>query len=435
MSAPPNQASRVANVKVRRQKPLSVLQVLGPGLITGASDDDPSGIATYSQAGAQYGYAMGWTLLFSYPLMVAIQMISARIGRVTGLGIAGNLKRHYPAWLLYGLVTLLLTANTINLGADLGAMGAAVKLLVDGPSLAYVAAFAVISAGLEIFVQYSRYVTILKWLSLSLLAYAATVLVVGISWQDMFKGFIPYISADGTSLTVVVAILGTTISPYLFFWQANIEVEEEREDPAAKPLKRQPEDAPKELKRISIDTVLGMAVSNLVALFIVLSTAATLHTHGITDIKTSADAAQALKPIAGRFAFAVFALGIVGTGILALPVLAGSAAFAVAEIFGWPVGLARKPGKAKGFYGTILVTTLVGALLNFTPLDPVKALFWSAVINGVVAVPVMVFVMLIASQRRVMGELILPGALKWGGWIATVVMTAAAVGMFATWGE
>jgi NRAMP (natural resistance-associated macrophage protein)-like metal ion transporter len=432
----------MANVGVRRSeadakqpKRPPLLKLLGPGLITGASDDDPSGIATYSQAGAQYGYTMGWTLIFSYPLMVAIQMISARIGRVTGCGIAGNLKRHYPAWLLFGMVALLLAANTINLGADLGAMSAAVRLLVGGPSLAYVAAFAVVSAGLEIFARYSRYVTTLKWLSLSLLAYVATVLVVGISWQDILTGFIPHISGDGSSLTVVVAILGTTISPYLFFWQANIEVEEEREDPAAKPLKKQPEDAPKELQRISIDTVLGMAVSNLVALFIVWSTAATLHAHGVTDIKTSADAAQALKPIAGRFAFAIFALGIIGTGILALPVLAGSAAFAVGEVFGWPVGLARKPKKAKGFYGTIALATLVGALLNFTPLDPVKALFWSAVINGVVAVPVMVLIMLIATQRRVMGEFILPQILKWGGWLATAAMAAAAVGMFATWGE
>ncbi|HTJ64602.1 MAG TPA: divalent metal cation transporter [Alphaproteobacteria bacterium] len=429
------EARRAVAAKVKEPEKPKLLQVLGPGLITGASDDDPSGIATYSQAGAQYGYQMGWTLLFSYPLMVAIQMISARIGRVTGLGIAGNLKRHYPAVLLYGIVSLLVVANTINLAADLGAMGAAVKLLVGGPSLAYVAGFALLSAGLEIYARYSRYVNILKWLSLSLLAYVATVLVAGVSWRETARGLIPHFSADGSSLTVVVAILGTTISPYLFFWQANVEVEDEKEDPQMHPLKTSPEQAPAELGRITLDTVVGMGVSNLVALFIILSTAATLHAHGVTDIQTSADAAKALEPIAGRFAFAVFALGIIGTGILALPVLAGSAAFAVGEVFGWPVGLARRPDKAKAFYATIAGATAIGALLNFTPLDPVKALFWSAVINGVVAVPVMVLIMLIATKRAVMGKFILPPALKWGGWIATVVMAAAAVGMFATWGK
>ncbi len=412
-----------------------LMQIMGPGLITGASDDDPSGIATYSQAGAQFGYATGWTLLFSYPLMVAIQMISAEIGRVTGKGIAGNLRASYPRAMLYGLVGLLLVANTINLGADLGAMGAALKLLIGGPMLAYIVLFGFASVLLEVFARYSRYVSILKWLSLSLFAYVATVLIVPVSWHDMVAGLVPRITLDGKYITMVVAILGTTISPYLFFWQANVEVEEELENPVAKPLKDAPEQAPMELERIRLDTYIGMGFSNLVALFIIVATAATLNAHGVTDIQTSSQAAEALRPIAGRFAFAVFALGIIGTGMLALPVLAGSAAYAVGEVFGWPVGLARQPRHAKAFYGTIAGATFVGGLLNFTPLDPIKALFWSAVINGVVAVPVMVAIMLMAAKPAIMGQFVISPRLKLMGWLATAVMAAAAIGMFATWGD
>jgi NRAMP (natural resistance-associated macrophage protein)-like metal ion transporter len=422
-------------VTAKQQETPKLLTILGPGLITGASDDDPSGIATYSQAGAQFGYALGWTMFFSYPLMVAIQMISARIGRVTGLGIAGNLRKHYSRPLLFGLVGLLLTANTINLGADIGAMGASLKLLIGGPSLPYVLGFAIISIGLEVFARYSRYVSILKWLSLSLFAYVATVLFVGVSWQDVLLGLVPHLSADGKTITMIVAILGTTISPYLFFWQANVEVEDEKENPGTRPLKQKPHDGPKELERIRLDTFIGMGFSNAVALFIILSTAATLNAHGITDIQTSADAAKALEPIAGKFAFSVFALGIIGTGMLALPVLAGSAAYALGEVFDWPVGLAKQPERAKAFYGTIAGATLLGAALNFTPLDPVKALFWSAVINGVVAVPVMILIMLIASRRAIMGKFVLSLRLKFMGWLATLVMATAAIGMFATWGD
>jgi NRAMP (natural resistance-associated macrophage protein)-like metal ion transporter len=421
--------------KVKQPQRPKLLDVLGPGLITGASDDDPSGIATYSQAGAQFGYALGWTMLLSYPLMVAIQQISAQIGRVTGLGIAGNLRKHYSRPLLYGMVGLLLLANTINLGADIGAMGAALKLLIGGPSLLYVLGFAIVSVALEVLARYSRYVSILKWLSLSLFAYVATVLFVGVSWHEVLRGFIPHITADGKTITVVVAILGTTISPYLFFWQANVEVEDEKENPVSKPLKQKPQDAPKELERIKLDTYIGMGLSNLVALFIILCTAATLHAHGITDIQSSSDAAKALEPIAGKFAFAIFAIGIIGTGMLALPVLAGSAAYAVGEVFGWPVGLAKQPERAKAFYATIAGATIVGAALNFTPLDPVKALFWSAVINGVVAVPVMVLIMLMASKPKVMGKFVLTRGLKLMGWLATIAMAGAAVGMFATWGS
>ncbi len=427
-------AVRVARVKQPERPKLR--DIIGPGLITGASDDDPSGIATYSQAGAQFGYGMGWTLLLSYPLMCAIQLISAQIGRVTGHGLAGNLRRYYPAPLLYGIISLLLMANVINIGADLGAMAAAVKLLIGGPLLLYVAAFAVVTVALEVYVRYSRYVSVLKWLTLSLFAYVATVFVVGVSWPDVARNLVlPQIQLSGDYLTVVVAILGTTISPYLFFWQAEQEVEEEQENPTARPLKHAPEQAPQELQRMRLDTFVGMGLSNLVALFIILTTAATLHAHGQTDIQTSSQAAEALRPIAGPFAFTIFALGIIGTGLLALPVLAGSAAYAVGESLHWPVGLAKRPHRAKAFYGAIAVATVVGGLMNFSSIDPVKALFWSAVVNGVVAAPVMAMMMLLASRQDVMGEFVLGPWLKRIGWLATGVMLLAAIGMFATWGS
>jgi NRAMP (natural resistance-associated macrophage protein)-like metal ion transporter len=424
-----------APLPVKQPEHPKLMQIMGPGLITGASDDDPSGIATYSQAGAQFGYAMGWTMLLSYPLMVAIQQISAEIGRVTGKGIAGNLRANYPRTLLYGLIGLLLIANTINLGADLGAMGAALKLLIGGPQLLYILFFAVISVVLEVFARYSRYVSILKWLSLSLFAYVATVLIVHVAWRDVLAGLVPHITLDGKYITMVVAILGTTISPYLFFWQANVEVEDEQENPVSKPLKDAPEQAPMEMERIRIDTYIGMGFSNVVALFIIIATAATLHAHGVTDIQSSSQAAEALRPIAGKFAFWIFALGIIGTGMLALPVLAGSAAYAVGEVFDWPVGLAQQPMRAKAFYATIAGATAIGGLLNFTPLDPIKALFWSAVINGVVAVPVMIMIMLMAAKPAIMGQFVLPIRLKVMGWLATAAMTVAAIGMFATWGD
>ena len=425
-----------ASKDVKQPETPKLLQVLGPGLITGASDDDPSGIATYSQAGAQFGYNMAWVMLFSWPLMCAIQEISARIGRVTGRGIAGNLKQHYPRGILMSMVALLLVANTINLGADLGAMAAALKLVIGGPELLYVGAFGVVSILLEVFVRYSRYVSVLKWLTLALFAYVGVAFVVHIPWASVaYRLVAPHIDWTPTYLTTLVAILGTTISPYLFFWQAEEEVEEVKERDGAKPLVRAPRQAPTELKRIRLDTYLGMGLSNIVALFIILTTAATLHAHGVTDIQTSAQAAQALRPIAGQATFVVFALGIVGTGLLAVPVLAGSAAYAVGEAFGWHVGLTRKLGRAKAFYAMIAGATVVGAALNFTPIDPIKALFWSAVINGVVAVPVMTMMMLLASRTAVMGRFTLTGPLKVVGWVATLVMAAAAVGMFATMGS
>ena len=427
--AVPNPASAVKQPTRPRLR-----DVLGPGLITGASDDDPSGIATYSQVGAQFGYQLGWLMLFSWPLMCAIQEISARIGRVTGRGLGGVLKHHYPAAVVYGIVGLLLVANVINIGADLGAMAAALKLLIGGPALLYVAALAVLSVGLETFVRYSRYVSALKWLTVALFAYVGVAFVVHVPWETVGRSLVvPTLSFNGTTLTAVVAVLGTTISPYLFFWQAEEEVEDEKERPGAKPLMRASEQAEAEFSRIRLDTYLGMGLSNAVALFIIITAAATLHARGITDIQTSAQAAEALRPVAGPLVFLVFALGIIGTGLLALPVLAGSAAYAVGEAFGWHVGLARKPRRAKGFYATIALATLFGAILNFTPIDPIKALFWSAVINGVIAAPVMLMMMLIASNGTIMGPFTIPPGLKLIGWASTLVMTAAAVGLLVTW--
>jgi NRAMP (natural resistance-associated macrophage protein)-like metal ion transporter len=415
---------------------LKFLQILGPGLITGASDDDPSGIATYSQVGAQFGFDMGWVMLVSWPLMCAIQEISARIGRVTGKGIAGNLKAHYPRSILMALIGLLLLANTINLGADLGAMGAAPKLVVGGPELVYVGLFGVMSILLEVFVRYSRYVSVLKWLTLALFAYVGVAFVVHVDWASVGLHLVaPKIAWTADYLTSLVAILGTTISPYLFFWQAEEEVEEVRERDGEKPLVRAPRQAKSEFGRIRVDTYLGMGLSNVVALFIIITTAATLHAHGITDIQTSSQAAEALKPIAGPGTFVVFALGIVGTGLLAVPVLAGSAAYATGEAFGWHVGLSRQPKRAPAFYATIAIATVIGAFLNFTPIDPIKALFWSAVINGVVAVPVMVMMMLLATRPKIMGRFTLTRGLVIVGWAATGVMAVAAVGMLATIGH
>ncbi len=415
------------------RKTAQFLDALGPGLTTGAADDDPSGIATYSQVGAQFGYQLGWTMVLTYPLMCGIQQISAQVGRVTGRGLAANLRLHYPAWVLHGLVGLLVIANTLNIGADLGAMAAGLRLLVRGPAVLFVVLFAVVSVLLQVFVRYSRYVTILKWLTLSLFAYVATAFYVGVPWRDVATQLVfPHMAIDGEHITAIVAVFGTTISPYLFFWQASQEVERTIEEPGAEPLLRAPRQADGELDRIRIDTYVGMAFSNIVALFIIITAAATLHASGHTDIQTSAQAAEVLRPLAGPFAFTLFALGIIGTGLLALPVLAGSAGYALGEAFRWRTGLNWEARSAKAFYTTIAVATAVGAVMNLSAVDPVKALFWCAVINGVVAVPVMVLLMLLASRRRVMGQFRLGSPLKAVGWIATTVMALAAVGMAVT---
>jgi NRAMP (natural resistance-associated macrophage protein)-like metal ion transporter len=407
---------------------------LGPGIVTGASDDDPSGIATYAQVGAQFGFAMLWAILFSYPLMCGIQEISAWIGRVTGMGIAANIRRYYPRLVLYPVVVLMLVANVANLGADIGAMGSALKLLVNGSALIYAVGFGIVSVIAEVFIPYHRYAQILKWSTLVLLVYIATAFVVHVPWQHAIVAtVIPHITLSKSYTTALTAVFGTTISPYLFFWQASQEVEEQEAAPGEKALKLAPEQESSQLKPMRTDTYLGMAISNVIAFFIILDTAATLHVHGVTDIQSATQAAESLRPLAGQLCFLLFSVGIIGTGLLAVPVLAGSAAYALAEALKWPTGLERPFGKALGFYGIVTVATLVGVALNFTSIDPIKALFWSAVINGLVAVPVMIIMMLMTSNPKVTGTLRLALPQKIVGWTATTVMFVVAVGMIATW--
>jgi NRAMP (natural resistance-associated macrophage protein)-like metal ion transporter len=404
----------------------SILQKLGPGLITGAADDDPSGIAAYSQGGAQFGYSLLWTLFFTYPLMVGIQVVSARIGRVSGYGLAGNIRRHYPAAILYTLIGLLLIANTINIGADVGAMADALALLIGGPRHLYIVAIGVLCVVLEVFVSYRRYVRVLKWLTLSLFSYVGVVFAVDIPWLQVLHGMvIPALSLKADYVTTVVAIFGTTISPYLFFWQASQECEDLRSVKADKPLRNHPEQAVRQLHRIKVDTYIGMGFSNLIAFFIMLTTAATLYAHGVRDIQSSAQAAEALRPLAGRFAFLLFSLGIIGTGLLAIPVLAGSSAFALAESFRWRRGLDLTPLRGIRFYGVIAVSTLIGVGLGFTSIDPIKALYWAAVINGVISVPIMFVMMRMVANPKVMGEFVVGQRLSILGWLATAVMTLA----------
>jgi NRAMP (natural resistance-associated macrophage protein)-like metal ion transporter len=410
-----------------------LLGVLGPGLITGASDDDPSGIATYSQVGAAFGYGLSWTLLFSYSLMVAIQMISARIGRTTGHGIAGVLRLHYSTWLLQWVVALLLIANIVNLGADLGAMADALALLLPGPKWLYVLLFSVICVSMQLLLQYTRYVAVLKWFTLSLFAYFAVLAVAHVNWGQLASNlFLPRPVWTSAYLTAVVAVFGTTISPYLFFWQSDEEVEDMHVHPRRLDLFDAPEQGPKALRRIEVDTLAGMGLSNLVALAILATTAATLHAGGIVDIETSAQAAQALRPIAGPFAALFFTVGLIGTGLLAVPVLAGSAAYAIGEARNWPVGFTRKMQEAKAFYATIAVATLIGMVINFTSINPIKALYWSAVLNGVVAVPVMFVMMRIVCRPDIMGKFAAKGWLRALGWMATAVMLVISLGMVAT---
>ncbi|MCW3846414.1 divalent metal cation transporter [Sphingomonas sp. LB-2] len=407
------------------EAPRGLLATLGPGLITGAADDDPSGIGTHSQVGAQFGYGLAWTFVLSFPLMVAIQLVAAEIGRVTGAGIAGNLRRHYPRPVLWTMVGLLLVANIVNLGADLSAMGAALQLLAGGNAVLYTLLFGIVCVLLEVALSYRRYSAILKWTTLSLFTYVAVVAVAGVPWGRALRSLVvPEIQWNAAYATAFVAILGTTISPYLFFWQAAQEVEEQHRR-HAKPLCVAPRDAGPELRRIRTDTLVGMAFSTLVSLAIVFATAATLNANGITDIATSSQAAEALRPIAGQFAFAMFAIGIIGTGLLAVPVLAGSAAYAVTGMVNAPGSLDAKPLKARLFYATIAVTTLAGAALQTIGIDPVKALYWAAVVNGVLAAPLMVVMMLIARNRRAMGQLTLPFGTTLLGWGATLVMAAA----------
>ena len=416
---------------IERLRHAAIFKRLGPGVITGAADDDPSGIATYSQAGAQFGLNMLWAVVFTYPLMTAVQMISARIGRVTGHGLAANLNRVFPRGIVAVLVTLLFTANTVNIGADLAAMGAAARLVLGWGEHLFTVGFAIVSLILQVFIPYHRYVRFLKWLTLALFAYVGVVFTVHIEWSQVARHtFLPHFALTGSAITLVVAVFGTTISPYLFFWQSSQEVEDEEADPSSGPLLEKPDQAPAELNRIRYDTYVGMGFSNLIAFFIILTTAVTLFAAGKTDIETSAQAAEALRPVAGEFAFLLFSLGIIGTGLLAVPVLAGSAAYAISESRGWKIGLEHKPREAIGFYAVIGLATVLGIAVDFSPLDPIKALFWSAVLNGVISVPILAAMMIVVSRRHEMGDFVATRAHRFLGWLTTAVMAATAAAMF-----
>jgi NRAMP (natural resistance-associated macrophage protein)-like metal ion transporter len=420
------------DTKTEERERLPLIKRLGPGLVTGAADDDPSGIATYSQAGARYGYGLLWSVLFTTPLMIGIQVVSARIGRVTGHGLAANIRGRFPAPLLYFIVSLLLVANTINIAADLGAMGDALVLLAGGHSEIYELFFALVSLTLQVFVPFPRYAPVLKWLTLALFAYVATVLVVHVPVREFAVGtLLPHLSFDRDYVSTFVAVLGTTISPYLFFWQASQEVEEQRATPGHEPLREAPEQARSHLARIKFDTYTGMIFSNLIAFCIMLTTAVTLHAAGATDIADAAQAADALRPLAGDFAFLLFAAGIIGTGLLAVPVLAGSAAYAVAETFRWPIGLGLTVAEARGFYAILTVATVLGVAIDVYGIDSMKMLLWAAVLNGVISVPIMAVMMLLAGDARVMGAFVVSRRLKVLGWLAVAVMGSSVVAMFS----
>ena len=411
---------------------------LGPGLITGAADDDPSGIATYSQAGSQFRFTLVWTLLLTTPLMIGIQMLSARIGWVTGEGLAANINKMCPRWLTTSLVGLLVVANTINIAADIGAMGEAARLLVGGHLPLYVLGFGAFCIAMQVFFSYEVTVRILKWLTLALFAYVAVILTVNVPWRQVITesthpwSFFPKDASRKDYAAMVVAVMGTTISPYLFFWQAAQEVEDNNRRPHARELRTHPEYAAEHLSRIKQDTMVGMTFSNVIALCIVIATAVTLHAQGITNIQTSSQAAEALRPVAGEFAFAIFALGIIGTGLLAVPVLAGSAAYAVSELYGWKAGLSRGFREARGFYLIILAATGIGTVMGYLEVDPIKALVWSAIVNGVISVPVMAVMMGIGQSRRLMGPHTMTLRHRYFGWAATAVMATAVVVMLAT---
>ncbi|MEP6701890.1 MAG: Nramp family divalent metal transporter [Betaproteobacteria bacterium] len=405
---------------------------LGPGLITGAADDDPSGIATYSQAGAQFGFNMLWTMLLTYPLMTTMQMISARLGCLTGKGLAANIKATFPGWVLWGVVALLTVANTINIAADIAAMGEAAHLMIGGSPQLYSIGFGLVCLGLQVFLSYKTYVRYLKWLTLALLSYVAVAFMSNVNWLDVLKGtLLPHVEWNSDTITIIVAVLGTTISPYLFFWQAAQEMEDLRATGNGH-HKPKGDVARRHLTRIKWDSAIGMGFSNLVAFFIILSTAATLHATGLTKIETSAQAAEALRPMAGHFAFLLFSLGIIGTGMLAVPVLAGSAAYAVTETLEWESGLDKKLYEAKGFYAIVAIATLGGVVFNFTPIDPIKALLFSAVVNCVIAVPIMVVMMILGTRHETMGHFVIGKQLRVMGWLTTAVMAVAVVAMIWT---
>ncbi|MCX4145115.1 MULTISPECIES: NRAMP family divalent metal transporter [Paraburkholderia] len=407
------------------------LSRVGPGLITGVADDDPSGIATYSQAGAQFGPNMLWTMPLAFPLMAAVQSMCANLGRVTGKGLAANIKTSFPPLVLQAVVLLLLVANTLNIAADVAAMGEVAELVSGINRHLMTALFVFGTLLLQLFVPYHRYVFFLKWLTVSLLAYAAVLFTVHVPWGEvMSRTLWPKFTPNANAAAVVVGVLGTTISPYLFFWQASEEVEDMHARRDSAPLICDASAAPAELRRIRWDTWSGMLYSDITAYFIILATAVTLHVAGITDINTAAQAASALRPLAGNFAYILFALGILGVGLIGVPVLAGSGAYALSEAMGWKEGLERSVGAARGFYGIIAVSVLAALGIQYSPISPMKALFWSAVINGVVAVPLMAVIIILVSKKSVMGDFTASRPLIILGWVATALMGAAAIGMF-----
>ncbi|MCK1495001.1 divalent metal cation transporter [Bradyrhizobium sp. 160] len=411
----------------------SLLKRLGPGLITGAADDDPSGIATYSQAGAQFGFALLWTVFLTTPFMIAIQLVSARIGRVTGKGLAANVMRLAPRWAVLALVSMLVVANTFNIAADIAAMAEALGLVIGGLQHEHALIFAAGSTLLQIFLPYRRYSPVLKFLTLALFAYVATAFTVQIPWSTALLAAVwPKANVSADYFLMVVAVLGTTISPYLFFWQASQEVEEMNQGKRDKPLRDVPSGGNPELARIRADTISGMLLSNGIAFFIILTTASVLNANGVTKINSATEAAEALRPLAGDFTFALFALGIIGTGLLAIPVLAGSAAYGVAEIFGWHATLEAKPEKAVGFYTIIAAATIIGFGLGFTGIDSIHMLVWSAVLNGIVAVPIMTMMMLIVSSRAIMGHFRARSSLIALGWLGTALMALAVLALLGS---
>jgi NRAMP (natural resistance-associated macrophage protein)-like metal ion transporter len=416
------------------KKPRMMLfRLLGPGLVTGAADDDPSGIATYSQAGAQFGYALLWTVFLTIPFMIAIQLVSALIGRVTGKGLAANVMEVAPRWLVLGLVFLLVAANTFNIAADIAAMAAALSLVIGGLNHEHALIFAAASTLLQVFVPYRRYAPVLKFLTLALFAYVATAFTVKIPWGTALLATVwPKAQINADYFLMVVAVLGTTISPYLFFWQASQEVEEMHQGKVRRPLRELSRGGAPELDRIKIDTTVGMFFSNIIAFFIILTTASVLHANGVTNINSATEAAEALRPLAGDATFALFAVGIIGTGLLAIPVLAGSAAYGVSEVFGWPATLEAKAPDAVGFYSIIAAATVIGFALGFTGIDAIQMLVWSAVLNGIAAVPIMAMMMVIVSNTRVMGRFKARTWLIALGWVGTGIMAAAVIALLGS---
>ena len=413
---------------------MSFLKSIGPGFITGASDDDPSGIATYSQTGAQFGYTQLWTALFSLPFMIIIQEMCGRIGLVTGMGLAAVIRKHYSKKILYGAVLLLLIANTINIGADLGAMAAAANLVFGVSFVVLLLSMTIVTLLLEVYVPYPTYAKFLKYLTLSLFAYVLTVMVVHVPWKEVaFSTIVPHATLSKDYLMNIVALLGTTISPYLFFWQADEEVEEEIEEGKIRAMGVGiPHVSIGDIKRMRLDTIFGMTFSNVITFFIIVTAAATLHVHGITDIQTADEAAKALEPFAGQYATFFFACGIIGTGLLAVPVLAGSAAYAVSEVMSWKEGLSLKLKQAHGFYGVITIATLAGLFINFTGIPAFKVLYYSAVLNGLLAPPLMVLILLIGNNKKIMGKIVNGNWSNWLGWLITAVMGVAAVGLIVS---